>query len=66
MDYANIRIIVRGKIKPFATARRALLFADTPKGAKANALLYTLVESARINGLDVFAYLKHRCHRHSV
>ena len=46
-------------IRPFATARRAWLFADTPKGAKANAILYTLVESARANQLNVFEYLKY-------
>ena len=46
-------------IKPFATARRAWLFADTPKGAKANAVLYTLVESVSANDLDVYAYLKY-------
>ncbi len=46
-------------IKSFATARRAWLFADTPKGAKANAVLYTLVESARLNELDVYTYLKY-------
>lgn len=51
--------LCEANIKPFATARRAWLFADTPKGAQANAVLYTLVESARINGLDVFAYLKY-------
>jgi hypothetical protein len=28
------------------------LFADTPKGAKANAVLYTLVETAKVNKLD--------------
>ena len=32
-------------IKPFATAR-VWLFADTPKGARANVVLYTLIESA--------------------
>ena len=46
-------------IKPFATARRAWLFADTPRGAFANGVLYTLVESARANELDVYEYLKH-------
>ena len=51
--------LCEANIKPFATARRAWLFADTPKGATANAVLYTLVESARINELDVFAYLKY-------
>lgn len=51
--------LCESNIKPFATARRAWLFADTPKGATANAVLYTLVESARANGLDVYSYLKY-------
>lgn len=51
--------LCEANIKPFATARRAWLFADTPKGAKANAVLYTLVESARANKLDVYEYLKY-------
>ena len=46
-------------IKPFATARRAWLFADTPQGAFANGVLYTLVETARANELDVYKYLKY-------
>ena len=46
-------------IKPFATARRAWLFADTPHGAFANGVLYTLVKSARANKLDVYEYLKY-------
>ncbi len=46
-------------IRPFATARRAWLFADTPKGAAANAILYTLVETARTNKLNVYEYLKY-------
>lgn len=44
-------------IRPFATARRAWLFADTPNGARANAVLYALVETARANDLNVYAYL---------
>ena len=44
-------------IRPFATARRAWLFADTPNGARANAVLYTLVETAKENDLNVYAYL---------
>lgn len=46
-------------IRPFATARRAWLFADTPKGAAANAVLYTLVETARANKLNVYEYLSY-------
>lgn len=46
-------------IKPFATARKAWLFADTTSGVFANGVLYTLVESARANDLDVYEYLKY-------
>ena len=46
-------------IRQFATARRAWLFADTPKGATANAVLYTIVETARANNLNVYEYLKY-------
>lgn len=51
--------LCEANIKPYATARRAWLFADSPKGARANAIMYTLVESARANGLDVYEYLKY-------
>ena len=51
--------LCEANIKPFATARRAWLFADTPKGAHANAVLYTIVETARANELDVYEYLKY-------
>ncbi len=32
--------------------------ADTPKGAKASANLYSLVETAKANGLDPWTYLE--------
>lgn len=51
--------LCEANIKPYATARRAWLFADSPRGAKANAILYTLAESARANKLDVYEYLKY-------
>ena len=51
--------LCEASIRPFATGRRAWLFADSPKGATANAVLYTLVESARANELDVYEYLNY-------
>ena len=38
--------------------RRNWLFADTTKGAKASAALYSIVSTARANGLEPYAYLK--------
>ena len=51
--------LCEANIKPFATARRAWLFADSQKEAKATAILYTLVESAKANHLDIYEYLKY-------
>ncbi len=34
------------------------MFADTVTGAKASATLYSLVETAKANGLEPYAYLR--------
>lgn len=46
-------------IRPFATARKVWLFCNTIDGAKAAAILYTLVETAKANGVDPYYYLKY-------
>ena len=46
-------------IRPFTVGRKNWLFADTPKGASASAAVYSLIETAKANGLNVFAYLQH-------
>jgi transposase len=46
-------------IRPFVLGRKNWLFADTPAGATASANLYTLVESARANHIEPYAYLRH-------
>lgn len=46
-------------IRPFTVGRKNWLFADTPKGASASAAVYSLVETAKANGLNVFAYLNY-------
>ena len=46
-------------IRPFTVGRRNWLFADTPKGAQASAIFYSLIESAKANGLEPFEYLCH-------
>ena len=44
-------------IRPFVLGRKAWLFADTPAGAEASARLYSLIETAKANGLEPYAYL---------
>ena len=34
------------------------LFADTPKGATASAAIYSIIETAKANGLNVYTYLE--------
>lgn len=46
-------------IKPFVIGRKNWLFSNTPRGAKASATIYSIVETAKENGLNPFGYLKH-------
>jgi len=39
------------------------LFANTPRGAKASATIYSLIETAKANGVEPFAYLHHLLRR---
>ena len=44
-------------IKPFVIDRKNFLFANTPRGAKASAVMFSLIETAKENGLNPFEYL---------
>ena len=44
-------------IRPFVIGRKGWLFSDTVQGAVASANLYSLVEAAKANGLEPYAYL---------
>ena len=46
-------------IRPFCVGRKGWLFSDTTKGAKASAVVYSLVETAKANKLNVYMYLVH-------
>lgn len=43
-------------IRPFVIGRKNWLFAGSPKGAESSAILYSLVESAKLNKLTVYDY----------
>ena len=51
--------LAENAIRPFTLGRKNWLFCDTPKGAEASAVVYSLVESAKANGIEPFAYLQH-------
>lgn len=44
-------------IKPFVIGRKNWLFANTPRGATASAIIYSIVETAKENGLNPLIYL---------
>lgn len=50
-------IMAENAIRPFAVGRRAWLFADTPAGADASAVHYSLIQTAKLHGLEPYAYL---------
>ena len=45
-------------LRPFVLGRKAWLFSDTPAGAEASARLYGLIETAKANGCEPYAYLR--------
>ena len=46
-------------IRPFVVGRKNWLFSGTPEGAAASAALYSLIETAKANGLEPYWYLRH-------
>ena len=62
IDDGRLRIdnnLVENSIRPFVIGRKAWLFSDTVRGAQASANLYSLVETAKANGIEPYAYLRH-------
>jgi len=46
-------------IRPFVIGRKAWLFSGSPRGARASAILYSLIETAKANNLEPKAYLNY-------
>lgn len=44
-------------IRPFTIGRKNWMFINTVKGADASAIVYSIVETAKANGLNVYRYL---------
>ena len=51
--------IVENAIRPFVVGRKNWLFSGTPQGAHASAAIYSLIETAKANGLEPYRYLKY-------
>ncbi len=46
-------------IRPFVIGRKGWMFSGSPRGARASATLYSLVETAKANNLEPWAYLNY-------
>jgi hypothetical protein len=51
--------LTENAIRPFVVGRKNWLFSYVPAGAAASALLYSLIETAKANGHEPYAYLKY-------
>jgi len=49
--------LAENSIRPFTVGRRNWLFSGSPDGATASALVYSVVETAKANGLNPYKYL---------
>lgn len=49
--------LAENAIRPFVVGRKNWLFCDSVKGAESSAIVYSLVETAKANGLEQYKYL---------
>lgn len=62
VEYGDVPIsnnLAENAIRPFALGRKNWLFCDTVKGAESSAIVYSLVETAKANGIDPYDYFFH-------
>ena len=57
-DYPIDNNPAENAILPFVVGRKARLFSASQNGATSSANLYSLIETAKANGLEPYAYLK--------
>lgn len=51
--------LAENAIRPFVVGRKNWLFSGSPAGASASALIYSLIETAKANGLKPYLYLRY-------
>lgn len=51
--------LVENAIRPFVVGRKNWLFSGSPNGAHASAAIYSIIESAKANGLEPYWYLRY-------
>ncbi len=51
--------MIENAIRPFVIGRKNWLFSGSPRGAHASATLYSLIETAKANGIEPYRYLRY-------
>ena len=51
--------LAENAIRPFVVGRKNWLFSGNPEGAEASAAMYSLIETAKANGLEAYKYLRY-------
>lgn len=60
LDYGDVPIsnnLTENAIRPFVVGRKNWLFCDSVKGAEFSAIVYSLAETAKANGIEPYEYL---------
>ena len=61
LDYGGVPLdnnVAENAIRPFVLGRKNWLFSTSQAGVKASAAIYTVVQTAKVNGLEPYTYLK--------
>lgn len=62
VEHGDLRIDnnqVENAVRPFVVGRKNYMFCDSVAGAKATANLYSVIETAKANGIEPYRYLRH-------
>nr|WP_198265796.1 IS66 family transposase [sulfur-oxidizing endosymbiont of Gigantopelta aegis] len=62
LEEGNLQIdnnMAERRIKPFVIGRKNWVMNQNPRGAEASAILYSIVQTAKANNLEPFAFLTH-------
>lgn len=68
-EHGQLRIsnvLAENAIRPFVVGRKNWLFSDSPEGAHASAAMFTLIETAKANDVEPYAYLQYVIERIAV
>ncbi len=57
LDISNNR--AERAVKPFVIGRKNWLFCNCSQGAEASSVIYSMIESAKMNGLKIYEYLEY-------